>query len=224
MRRRNDTVSFPLTIAIVLALVFTIALVAVVVFRTHSATQSHTPVELEVNTWEQTVKANPNDSGSRIRLGYAYYRRAQELPEGSAERTKFFKKALAAYDASLKLKKTVTAKYNRALTLEAMGEIDKALEAYEQLVKEEKGRTLAAQRAGEIRLERGDVDKAISLLEGIAEAEPGAVDIRYDLARAYVAAGKTKKAKEQLEQALRRVPDYEEAESLLESITASQGK
>jgi tetratricopeptide (TPR) repeat protein len=221
--RRDDTVSYPLTLAIVLALVLVLGLSAVIFLRTRAAIEPHSPVELEVSSWESAVEANPKDSGSRIRLGFAYYRLAQEQRGDASLHTKTLEKSLTAYDKSLELNsKSITAKYNRAIVLEELGRLDEALEAYEELVELEKGRTLAAQRAGNLRLARGETDKAITLLKQAVDAEIGSVDIRIDLARAYLAAGDSKRAAKQLEESLKRVPDNQVARSLLESITGSR--
>jgi tetratricopeptide (TPR) repeat protein len=194
-------------LAIVLALVLVLGLSAVIFLRTRAAIEPHSPVELEVSSWESAVEANPKDSGSRIRLGFAYYRLAQEQRGDASLHTKTLEKSLTAYDKSLELNsKSITAKYNRAI----------------ELVELEKGRTLAAQRAGNLRLARGETDKAITLLKQAVDAEIGSVDIRIDLARAYLAAGDSKRAAKQLEESLKRVPDNQVARSLLESITGSR--
>lgn len=217
----SSRISYPLVWAILLATLAALGLGVVVVTRTQQATTPVTPTELSLQSWQAAAKANPLDSGAQVRLGYAYYRVAQEKTDPK-QRRDFLLKALAAYDLSVKLNPNVdTTQYNRAITLRELGRTDEALSVFELMIKRDKGMTDATHDAGMIYFARGDMKKAVSRLEMAVKAEPTASDFRLDLAKAYVKAGKNSMAIPQLKYALSVEPSNKDARSLLTSLTAT---
>jgi tetratricopeptide (TPR) repeat protein len=217
----SSRISYPLLWAIIAAMLVAVGLTLVVITRTQSATTPHTPDELALISWQQAAKANPLDAGAHMRLGFAYYRVAHGQKD-TAKRREYLLKALAEYQASLKLNPKVdTTQYNLGLTLQELGRADEALAAFEVMVKRDKGATLATHDAGLLYLARGDIKMAITRLEMAVKAEPEAGDFRVDLAKAYVKAGRKSKAIPQLKYALAVQPSNKDAKSMLTSLTAT---
>lgn len=217
-------ISYPLVWGIVFALLASMLLGWIAIARTQVASTPQTPTEMNLQTWEQAAKDNPLDSGTQLRLGFAYYRAAHEAQKPD-EKQALLLKSLAAYDASLKLNsKTQTSQYNRAIVLRELGRTDEALKAFEKMIKENKGVTQATHDAGMIYFQKGDMKKAIDRLEKAVKAEPMASDYRLDLAKAYVKAGKDRQAINQLTYALKMSPDNNEVRSMLTTLTASTKK
>lgn len=217
-------ISYPLVWGIVFALLASLLLGWIAIARTQVASTPQTPTELNLKAWEQAAKDNPLDSATQMRLGFAYYRVAQGTQDPK-EKQALLVKALASYDASIKLNSKIqTSQYNRAIVLRELGRTDEALKGFEKMIKENKGKTQATHDAGMIYFEKGDMKKAVDRLEKAVQAEPMASDYRLDLAKAYVKAGKNRQAITQLTFALKMSPDNNEVRSMLTTLTASTKK
>jgi tetratricopeptide (TPR) repeat protein len=215
----NNRISYPLALGIVVALVVTLGLGWAVAVRQREAATPHTPQELAVTSWQKAARENGNDAGTQTRYAFALYNYAMTKPAGK-ERTSLLTRSVQAYDAALRLStNSQAAKYNRAVTLEALGKTDEALAAYEVLIKENNGQTDAARLAGLIYLKRNDVKNALSRLKLAVSAFPDAADVRVSMAQAYVKAGQPKKAIAELKVALQFVPDDADAKKLLTQLT-----
>jgi tetratricopeptide (TPR) repeat protein len=220
----SSRISYPLVWGIVFATIASLLLGWIVIARTQVATTSHTPTELNLQGWQALARENPQDSGAQLQLGFAYYRMAKEEKD-AAKRKDLLLKALANYEASLKLNsKVITTQYNRALVLRDLGRTDEALAAFEKLITLNQGDTWATHDAAVIYFERGNLKKAIKLFEQATKAEPQASNYRLDLAKAYVKAGRKRDAITQLTYALRMDPSNTESKSLLASLTADTKK
>ena len=217
----SSRISYPLVWGIMFATIAAVVLAWVVIVRTQSALTPHTPAELTLISWQAAAKANPQDSGAQMQLGFAYYRNAHETTD-PVKRRALLLQALAAYDASVKLNPSIdTTQYNRALTLQELGRTDEALAVFELMITRDKGMTDATHDAGMIYLARGNAKMAVSRLELAVKADSTASDYRVDLARAYVLAGRKAKAIPQLRAALATEPSNADARSMLATLTAT---
>lgn len=220
----SSRISYPLVWGIVFSTLAALLLGWIVVARTQVATTPTTPVQRNLSYWVTMEKNNKLDSGIQIRLGYAYYRAAQE-EQNPAKKKAYLEKALAAYDASIALNpKVSTSKYNRAITLRDLGRLDEALKAFLEVVEMNKGKTQATHDVGLLYMQRGEMKNAVKWLEKSIKAEPMASDYRLDLAKAYAKSGRTRDALTQLTYAKKMSPADKEVQSMLTSLTAAYKK
>lgn len=218
----SSRISYPLVWGIVFSTLVALLLGWIVVARTQVASTPQTPTQRNLDYWIAVAKDNKLDGGVQLRLGYAYYRMAQEQKD-PAKRKEYLVKALAAYDAAVALNpKMMSNQYNRAIALRDLGRSDEALKVFEKIIKDTKGKTQATFDAAEIYLQRGDTKTAIKRLQQAVAAEPMASDYRFALAKAYAKAGRTKDAISELSYALKMSPDNQEVKSMLTSLTASK--
>lgn len=218
MNGRYETISYPLAASIILVLLAVIVLGSLSVVKSIKALRPQNPLERARETWEAVVDRNPLDAGSRVQLGWTYYRMS-EKEKDSQKKVDLKKKALAAYLKALELNpRTATAMYNAGLVYEELGKYDKATEMFEKLCKLDSGHTLAVYHLGHIYLLQGKLDKAIEKLKKAVEVEPLAANFRLELARAYDKTGRTDDAVTQLNEALKYIPDYQDARTMLERL------
>jgi tetratricopeptide (TPR) repeat protein len=220
----SSRISYPLVWGIVFSTLAALLLGWIVVARTQVATTPTTPVQRNLTYWVAMAKNNKLDSGVQTRLGYAYYRAAQEQTD-PAKKKAYFEKALAAYDASIVLNpKVSTSKYNKAITLRDLGRNDEALKVFLEVVKMNNEKTQATHDVGMLYMQRGDTKSAVKWLEKSVRAEPMASDYRRDLATAYAKVGRYRDAISQLTYAKKMSPADKEIQSMLTSLTAAYKK
>lgn len=101
--------------------------------------------------------------------------------------------------------------FHLALSLQALGRIAEAQQAYSDLLKQEPRHTGALFNSGYIAQQRGAGDDAIQLYERLLSAQPAHVKALHNLALLYMQSGMAEKALPLLEKALALKPDYADA-------------
>lgn len=156
---------------------------------------------------QKMVKANPNNPDARVALGFQLLARNRK-----SEGLKEFQKA---FDLSPESEKT---RFGLGFAYRDTGNDQKAVEILEPLVKEYSFHFLAQCNLGLAYHNLKQYDKAIKNYQSALRIDPGAADVYLELARIYAKTGKKDEALRNVEQALKYVPDYQEALSFKASI------
>ena len=220
--------SWLLRIALALIIVVLATTAAMVIFFMTVEKAPRTAVERDIAAAEIAVRARPSDASAWQTLGYAFARAQRYddalavvrkgrsatkeqfllLPEAEVLRTAGrFKESVGVYDEALVVlskeeSEAVAARKKQGIAMSAPNA---------SLVSAYYGRGLALKALGDTRGAIKDVSAALSL-------DPGQATMRVTLGDLYAASGDTARAKAAYTEALRYVPDYEEAKLGLRRI------
>lgn len=168
---------------------------------------TRTKIDRDLERIEQTVKARPKDARAHVALGNQLLARGDKK-----EALKEFKKA---YELD---KKDEVARFALGFGYRETGEYDKAIKMLEPLIKDRPFYFLAQYNLGVAYFQTKQYDKAVKAYKMAIHVESGAADVYLELAKAYAALGKKKDALESVNQALKFVPDYQEALDFKKSL------
>lgn len=217
---RMDTILTITTWVLVAALLSLTGFFGYSVYRVRQAEATATPALRLIETLRDEVRANPNDSALRVRLGEAL---------GSAGKSE---EAVEQFEAALQLDPNHTGAY-LDLGILAMIEKDtaaadryfrKVIELTEggQFADVNERREIALYNLGLIAVDAGEYEEAVGFLKGALRIRRDASDTYYYLARAYKGLGETEAAYEQLETALAFDPNYAQAHFLMGELYMSE--
>src|SRR5581483_6455590 len=104
-----------------------------------------------------------------------------------------------------------------------LGQRQRAAEINDEILKENPKDTDARGLQGTLLLDKGNVQKALSELQGVVTAAPDNFVARFNLGRAHLARGESEQARQQFTEAIRLRPDYMPARLELARLQASRG-
>jgi tetratricopeptide (TPR) repeat protein len=222
--RGNASISTGLGMTIVLVVVAIVILGGLSLFKSFQVRQPQAPADRDINVLESMMDSNAGNTQFQIRIGYAYYTKAQKSKDKKQQQF-YYEKALERYKKALELNPNIAGtRYNIGLTLEALNRADEAIKVYEELYKIEGGQNLASERLGVLYMKKGDVDKAIERFEKAVEVVPTAANFKVELAQAYEKKGRIADAIKLMKIAVRYEPDNKEFKDMLSRLQKSQKK
>lgn len=196
---------------IILAIVLVLAIVAFAVYyyndryvRTHD-----TLIERQIQQLTEQVQANPTDPEARVAIA-KWYLRNDMIDEAIEQAEQALRLSADHQDALILLGQAYLAK----------GDEEQAIAAFDRVVELTKGSEFAMidrrmntvyYRLGELHYGRGEYVQAIEALESALMVDRTDADALHLLGQCYQESGDHEKAIEQFNQALRFVPDFEEA-------------
>ncbi len=220
-RRRNRRPLERVTLALLIAVVLSLAALGVQAVLDRGGSGSDTP-DQRLAQLEQAVRASPGDAVARLNVAMAYEQRGR------------YADAVREYQAALKIQPDLSgAGVGLARALLAEGHRDEAAAAFQQVVTARSGGEFANidQDLAEayfyqarIRLDAGDAGGAATTVRQALVIEPAVADDWYLLAQALQASGDTAGAIDAAGTAVRFAPDMGEAYTLLAAAYDSQGR
>lgn len=191
-----------------LILILIFLLLKDVVFKRVEAPR--TSLERDVMAYGDRLRKDPQDPVARAGLGIAY------MKMGS------FSAAASQFDSAVKLRpENPQYLYNLGVAYKATKRYDDALEVLAKAALRSPRWEAPRFETGNIYLEQKKYDKAIAAFEKSLSALEGNANAYYNLARAYELKGDRGQALANYRQALKYVPDYEEADAAVRRL---QGK
>jgi superkiller protein 3 len=170
---------------------------------------------------KEEVRANPNDSALRVRLGEAYVAAGK------------YEQAIEQFDNALKLDPEHTGAFlNLGMVAAAQGELagargyfDKVVELTEasEFADVNNRREVALYHLGLVALEDKEYEEAVGYLKGALRIRKDASDTYYYLARAYYGLDEPDAAIAQLEAALAFDPNFAQAHFLMGELYMADG-
>lgn len=148
------------------------------------------------------TKKYPKSAKMRVELGWIYAQQGK------------LNDAIREYENAQKLdKRSVSAKLNLAIIYMMKKEYRESEKILVDLVKKNPQFTDARINLGETYMELKEYDKAIKEFDFVLKANPGTVDFMYAIGNAYEKKGDKKTALIWYKEAIRFVPDYQEAKN-----------
>jgi tetratricopeptide (TPR) repeat protein len=156
--------------------------------------------DAEIARWRDEVRADPDDVGARVSLGYAYQQ------AGRLDR------AVAEYQEALERDpRNTAALYNLGVVYVRTGVDDKAEKVLWRVLEISPDHALAARALGEIYAERGQYRSLLAAVRPVVEVRPEIADLQYLTGLAYENTGNPEWAIVRYRLALTYSPDYEKA-------------
>ncbi|MDO8885931.1 tetratricopeptide repeat protein [Candidatus Oleimmundimicrobium sp.] len=169
-----------------------------------------TYVERNLLMYKSQIENDPTDAVAYVNLGQTYFEIDQE------------DKAIKEFEKAISLdSKYAEPHYFLAVIYERKGETSKSIKELKKTVELSPSHDFAYFLLGKIYLEQNNPKEAINVLEKCVELNPVSANAHYSLGLAYEKVGKKDLAIREYEEALKYVPDYDDAKKAIERLTAS---
>jgi len=156
---------------------------------------------------ERVFRQNPGSKSAALAYAISLYDKGQ-----NEEADENFKVLIE------KFPKDTAVLINYGLFKKETGDIKEAKASFEKVLKNAPYFVIANVQYGILLREEGSYSEALKKFDNAIKIEPGSADILVEKAKVYIAMKDTKKASELLNKALTFVPDYKEAEDLLNQL------
>ena len=171
-----------------------------------------TSAERDLAKYEDLIKEQPRNAAAQAGMGAALVR------------TGFYKQAIEHLDKAVKLDPKPAYFVVLAEAHEALGDTKSAISTLRKAQKKNEKYDRAWYAEGKIYFDQGDYAKAIGPLNRTLELEPSASDVHYLLGQALEKVGKREAAIDSYREAIKFLPDYQEALKALEGLGAEDVK
>ena len=163
--------------------------------------------ELAIDEAKKRLKTDPNDIDAHIQLGAAY------------QAEKRLDDAMAEYMLAAKIDPNHSLpQYRMGVLFEQLENFDLAKNSYAAAASMEPSNDDAIFRLGDLFIRLKEYESAVFILKQGVERSPLSADLHYYLALAFEKSGADRKAIEHFEEAIRFVPDFDEAKAGLKRI------
>ncbi len=205
----DETISIWLVLVVIAAIVAVFALAGLIIRTAFlEPAAPRTAIERNILKYKAIVEKNPGDFKARLNLANAYIESgdysAAERELGEAIRTN---------------PRNAEAHFSIAELSEARGDIKRAISEYYKVVSLDKKNERAYYRLGLIFIHQSDYRKASEAFKKVIEINPMLADAHYYLGISYERIGDRSSARKQYQEALKYVPDYQEAKNALSRVS-----
>ncbi len=168
-----------------------------------------TAIERDLLRYQEEVKANPKDWRSRLNLGITYY--------GMED----YESAVREFNRAIKSKpKAANGHYYLALAYEGKDDTEKAIDELQSTIKLDPRHDLAHFQLGNIYMKQRKYELAVEEFEKCVDINPVNASYHYFLGKTYEKTNRRTLAIKEYQEALRYVPDYDEAKEALKKLTS----
>jgi len=168
-----------------------------------------TAVERDLMKYQAAVKKNPSDWQSRISLGLTYYTMED------------YESAIRDLKLAIKLKpRASNGHYYIALAYLGKKDTEKAVKELESAIELDTQHDLARYQLANIYMKQNKYEQAITQLKKCLEINPVDANYHYSLGLAYEKTNHKSLAKKEFQEALKYVPDFEEAKEALRRLSS----
>ncbi len=169
-----------------------------------------TPAEARITRLRHSVRDNPTDFDSRLRLGFAYQQAEQ------------YSQALEQYDRILMRRpRSMATLYYRAVIYREMGADIQSRDSLRAVLAIRDDHVLAAKALGEYHLERTEYSRVLDIVKPAVKKHPKVGELQYLMGRGYQGVGKVEKASTCYLAAVEYSPDLLEARNRLRTLRAT---
>lgn len=176
-----------------------------------NAKKPHTAEDIAVQRAQMAVEKDPGDTQAHLDLGYAYQQAGK------------YAEAISEYDTVLKKDpKDTAALYNKGIVYFALKQDKKAEATMWDVLNVSKTHVLAAKALGDYYAGKKQYKSLVVAVKPAADARPDMADLQYLMGLAYENTGHPDWAAGRYRDALKYVPDMQEATAGLKRLGAKQ--